>query len=135
MTSGGTVRDAVLRHVELWNSGCRDEWLSLFADDVTFDDPVGAPTKHGRRAAELSWDNSFRPGRRWTLHPERITVCGNEAAVVMHNIGELDGRKVSVDGVEIWRVDDDGRVCAVRAYFEQPQDFELDPYFRPPAER
>lgn len=131
MTTGGTVREAVLRHVELWNSQRRDEWLTLFADDVTFDDPVGVPTKHGRIAAEKSWDNSFTSGRRWTLHPERITVCGDEAAVVMHNIGDLNGRKVAVDGVEIWKVNSAGLVCAVRAYFEQPHDFELSPYFQP----
>jgi len=52
MTTRGTVHEAVLRHVELWNSQQRDEWLTLFADDVTFDDPVGAPTKYGRVAAE-----------------------------------------------------------------------------------
>lgn len=131
MTSGGAVREAVLRHVELWNAAEREDWVMLFADDVTFDDPVGAPTKHGRTAVENSWDRSFTSGRRWTLHPQRITVCGNEAAVIMHNIGVLDGKTVSVDGVEIWRVNDAGKVCAVRAYFEQPVDFELSPYFRP----
>jgi hypothetical protein len=131
MTSAGTVHEAVRRHVEFWNSQRREDWLALFADDVTFDDPVGAPTKHGRIAAETSWDSSFTPGRRWTLHPQRITVCGDEAAVLMHNVGDLDGRQVSVEGVEIWKVNSAGLVCAVRAYFEQPQDFELSPYFRP----
>lgn len=131
MPTPDQVRAAVEEHAARWNARDRSSWLELFSDSVTFDDPVGAPTKHGRAAAEASWDNSFREGRAWTLHPQRIVVCGDEAAVVMHNRGVLGGRKVEVHGVEIWKVADDGKVSAVRAYFEQPTDFELDPYFRP----
>ena len=54
----GAAVAAVEAHIRLWNNGDRVGWLRLFADDVTFDDPVGAPTKQGRVAAEQSWDRS-----------------------------------------------------------------------------
>lgn len=120
---------AVLAHVDAWNDRDRARWLMLWADDVTFDDPVGAPTKHGRQAAERSWDASQRPGRVWTLQPQQILVGGDEAAVIMHNYGEIDGISVVVRGIEIYRVNADGRIAAVRAYFEQPTEVELDPYY------
>ena len=125
------ARLAVERHAERWNAQDCEAWLELFADDVTFDDPVGKPTKHGRAAAEGSWDNSFTSGRVWTLHPQRIIVGGDEAAVLMRNRGVLQGQEVELEGIELWRVDDTGKVVAVRAYFEQPDDFELNPYFVP----
>jgi len=127
--SEAQVRAAVDGHVSAWNDQDRDRWVALWADDVTFDDPVGAPTKHGRAAVEKSWDSSQRPGRRWILDPQQVIIGGDEAAVVMHNHGDVDGKKVLVRGIEIYKVRPDGLIGAVRAYFEQPTEVELDPYY------
>ncbi len=108
-----------------------DGWR-CFADDVTFDDPVGAPTKHGRAAIETSWDRSHRDGRSWRLWPTRVVECGNELAVDLVDLGTVEGRSVQIDSIEIWRVGDDGRVIAVRSYFE-PDATVNDPYYVPPS--
>ena len=129
----GAARAAVEAHVRCWNALDRAAWLTLFADAVTFDDPVGVPTKHGRKSAESSWDRSHRPGRIWTLDAEQIieSADGAECAVIMTSRGVVDGVTAVVNGIEVWKAGDDGRVVAVRAYFEQPTAVELDPYFRP----
>lgn len=124
------ARVAVEDHCRHWNARDQAAWSALFADDVTFDDPVGAPTKHGHDAVRQSWERSLTPGRSWHLVPTRIVVCGDEAAVLMRNEGDLDGRRVVVDSVEIWRVGADGRVTAVRSYFEADPAVN-DPYFVP----
>lgn len=130
--SGHPAVDAVVAHATRWNAMDRTAWLELFADEVTFEDPVGKAPKVGRAAAEGSWDNSFTPGRRWTLHPQRIIPGGtHEAAVEMLNKGDLHGEKVELRGIEIYRVDDAGLIVSVRAFFEQPTDFELNPFFVP----
>jgi steroid delta-isomerase len=125
------VRAAVERHFEFWNAGRREDWVANFADDVVFHDPVGAPPKHGRKAAEASWDNSFTAGQKWTLELLRLVVCGDEAAITLLNHGRVGERSFSIEGIEVWRVDDEGRVSQVRAYFEPPDDVVLDEYFRP----
>lgn len=123
---------AVTEHAARWNAQDRSAWLELFADDVTFEDPVGKAPKVGRAAAEGSWDNSFTEGRVWTLHPQRIIPGGpDEAAVLMHNHGVLHGREVQLEGIEIYRVNASGQIVSIRAFFTQPTDFELDPYFVP----
>jgi len=123
---------AVQQHAANWNARDRSAWLALFSDDVTFEDPVGKAPKIGRAAAEGSWDNSFTTGRVWTLHPQRIIPGGtHEAAVEMLNRGDLHGDQVELRGIEIYRVDDDGLIIEVRAFFEQPTDFELNPFFVP----
>ena len=125
------VRRAVERHCECWNNRDRAGWEALFADDVTFDDPVGVPTKHGRDAVRDSWARSLTPGREWRLVPTRIVVCGDEAAVLIRNEGNLHGKRVDVESIEIWKVGDDGLVHAVRAYFEPDTSVQSD-YFLPP---
>ena len=123
---------AVQLHAANWNMRDRTAWLALFDDSVTFEDPVGKAPKIGRAAAEGSWDNSFTEGRVWTLHPQRIIPGGAfEAAVHMRNHGDLHGRQVELEGIELYRVDELGRIVSVRAFFEQPADFELNPFFVP----
>lgn len=131
LSSHPAVR-AVQLHAANWNARDRAAWLALFDDDVTFEDPVGKAPKLGRVAAEGSWDNSFTEGRVWTLHPQRIIPGGtSEAAVHMLNRGNLHGDQVELEGIELYRVNDLGLIVSVRAFFEQPTDFELNPFFVP----
>jgi ketosteroid isomerase-like protein len=126
------ARLAIEAHAARWNAQDRTSWLELFADEVVFEDPVGKAPKHGREAAEGSWDNSFREGRVWTLHPDRIIEGGPlEAVVLMRNEGDVHGEHATVEGVEVWKVRDDGKVVHVRAFFDQPSNVELDPFFQP----
>ena len=111
------VRLAVERHCQCWNERRQTDWAALFAADVTFDDPVGSPTKHGAEAVRASWESSLTAGRTWHLVPTQIIVCADEAAVVMRNEGMLHGRPVEIDSIEVWRVGADGLVRSVRAYF------------------
>jgi len=130
MPTPDQVRSAVQSHFDCWNAGRRDDWIANFADDVVFYDPVGAPPKHGRKAAEESWDNSFSDDQQWTLELTRLVVCGDEAAITLLNHGRVDGRIFSMEGIEIWKVDGGGLVSQVRAYFEPPEDVVLNEYFR-----
>jgi steroid Delta-isomerase len=123
------VRAAIERHVAYWNAGQRGDWIANFSEDVVFNDPVGSPPKHGREAAQASWDNSFTDGQAWTLELTSLVVCADEAAITLNNHGQVGGKDLIMQGIEIWKVDSDGLVCEVRAYFEPPEDIELDPYF------
>lgn len=124
------VRAAVENHCRHWNARDREAWSALFADDVTFDDPVGVPTKHGRQAVHDTWERSLTAERSWRLVPTRIVVCADEAAVLMRNEGDLGGEQVVVESMEIWKVGPDGLVRAIRAYFE-PDAAVNDSYYVP----
>ena len=125
-----TATNAVLLHCKYWNSRQRAEWMSLFAPDVVFEDPVGARPKIGDEAIRNTWDRSLTPGREWTLNPTRIVGTDVEVAVQMHNLGNIEGQQVEVHGIEVWKVNSAGLVVSVRAFFEQPEDFELSSYFQ-----
>lgn len=125
------ARQALERHVEYWNAQQRDRWVALFSSAMIFEDPVGTPPKVGLEAVHSSWDRSFTPGRRWTLHPRTIISLGREAAVVMLNKGDLQGRQVEITSIETFAVDAEGLIAHIRSFFEQPQDFALADYFTP----
>ena len=126
-----TVENAVQSHVAFWNAMDRESWIQLFSPHMVFEDPVGTPEKVGMGAVFKSWDRSFKPGRRWTLHPEHVVAAGNEAAVVMRNEGDLNGQKVTIRSIEIFMVDDSGLLVRIRSFFDQPTDFALSDYFTP----
>ena len=77
----------------------------------------------------IRWERSLTPGREWRLVPDRIVACGSEAAVVMRNEGNLHGRSVVVESLEVWRVGEDGLVNSVRAFFEPDPAVQSD-YFQ-----
>ena len=125
------VENAVRSHVAFWNTMDRESWIQLFSPHMVFEDPVGTPEKVGMDAVFKSWDRSFKPGRRWTLHPEHVVAAGNEAAVVMRNEGDLNGQKVTIRSIEIFMVDESGLLVRIRSFFDQPTDFALSDYFTP----
>lgn len=103
----------------------------MFSPHMVFEDPVGTPEKVGLDAVHKSWDRSFKPGRRWTLHPEHVVAAGKEAAVVMRNEGDLNGEMVTIRSIEIFIVDESGLLVHIRSFFDQPTDFALSNYFTP----
>lgn len=126
--SMGRAATAFDEHCRAWNAGDRAAWLDLFADDVVMEDPVGSTPKVGRGPLEITWDRSHRPGRSWRLEPRRVVGSGDEVAVDLVNRGQVEGRDVVVESIEIWRVDESGRVISVRSFFEPDASVNDDWY-------
>ncbi len=119
------ARDAARRSMAAVESGDRASWLGLFATDAVVEDPIGPsafdPEGHGHRGSEAIarfYDEVIAPNRvRFRI--EESYACGAECA----NIGRIsttmpDGTVVHTDGIFTYRVDDEGRIEALRAYWE-----------------
>ena len=83
----------------------------LFAQDVVFEDPVGAPPLVGKGALTEFFRNAVASG--WVIHmsSDRVVVCGNEAVSLTKASWGLAGSepaKVSV--VHTFAFDDVGRI-------------------------
>ena len=107
-------------------AGDRAAWLALFAPDAVIEDPIGVsvldPTGQGHRgtaAIEAFWDTTIASGTiRFAIRESY--AAGDEVA----NVGTItttfpDGNAVAVDGVFTYRVDDDGLIRALRAYWSE----------------
>lgn len=121
------ARDASLRSMEAVEAGDRAAWLDLFADDATVEDPIGPspfdPEGKGHRgkdAIAAFYDSVVGPNESVTFTIEKSYVGGNEVA----NVGTISttlpggGGVVHTDLVITYRVNDDGSVAALRAFWE-----------------
>lgn len=122
------ARDASLASMNAVEAGDKERWLAGFADDAIVEDPIGEspldPTGEGHRGKEAIgafWDTMIGPNEvRFVI--ERSHAAGNEVA----NVGTitttmLDGSVVHTDLVATYYVDGDGKVTALRAYWQMDQ--------------
>ena len=118
-------RQMSIRSIRAVEAGNRDGWLALFAPDAIVQDPVGVSPldpsgegHHGVAAIAAFYDNVISIGRVHFAIRESY-AAGNEVA----NVGTItttlgDGSRSIVDGVFTYRVDEHGRLAAMRAFWE-----------------
>jgi steroid Delta-isomerase len=122
-----TARDLARRSQACVEAKDREGWLSLFAPDAVVQDPVGPspfdPAGHGHRgtaAIAAFYDAVIAPNDLITFEIESSYLCGNEVA----DVGVIrtvlpGGRHVAVvRGVYTYRGDGDGKLAALRAFWE-----------------
>ena len=122
------ARDASLASMKAVEAGDRAGWLALFAPDAVVEDPIGEspfdPTGEGHRGIDAIgafFDSVIAPNQvRFEVRSSH--AGGSEVA----NVGTIsttmpDGTVVHTDGVFTYRVDDEGRVAALRAYWQLDQ--------------
>ncbi|MGH3734095.1 MAG: nuclear transport factor 2 family protein [Micromonosporaceae bacterium] len=120
------ARDAARRSMDAVSRHAKDEWLALFADDATVEDPIGpgpfdaAGKGHrGRDAISAFWDASIAKVERFVFTIRDSYACGDEVANVGTITSHLPGGMViDADGVFTYHVDATGHIAALRAYWE-----------------
>lgn len=122
------ARDASLASMRAVEAGDRDGWLALFAHDAVVEDPIGPSPfdpegrgHHGRdEGIAAFYDTVIGPNDSVSFSLTASYAAGNEVANVGTITTVLPGGAgtVHADGVFTYRVDDDGKVVALRAYWE-----------------
>ena len=102
----------------------KEEWLALFADDAVIEDPIGPshfdPDGKGHRGKEAIakfFDMAIAPSQL-EFHFTQAFQCGDEEANVGHIVIVASGYRVVAEGVFTYRVNDEGQIAALRAYWE-----------------
>jgi ketosteroid isomerase-like protein len=122
--SQAPVHLAGKRSREAAMAGDKEAWLALFADDAIVEDPIGPshfdPEGKGHRGKEAIakfFDMAIAPSQ---LEFNYISTfqCGQEEANVGHIVIVSRGYRLIAEGVFTYRVDDDGKIVALRAYWE-----------------
>lgn len=122
------ARTAAIRSMQAVEAADRTAWLALFADDAVIEDPIGPsplnPSGEPRRgvAAIAEFYDTVVAGGAVRFAIRESHASGNEVA----NVGTItvtfpDGNRSIVEGVYTYRIDDDGRIVALRAYWEFDQ--------------
>jgi steroid Delta-isomerase len=120
------ARDMSMRSMTAVENGDREAWLALYADDAVVEDPIGPSSldpegkgHRGREAIARLWDDVISQAPV-TFDIRESYAAGNECANVGTVTIDLDGgSRAVVEGVYTYRIDDDGRLAALRAFWEQ----------------
>lgn len=103
-------------------------WLALFTDDAVVQDPVGPSAfdetgegHRGKDAISAFWDNVIAPNSVAMRIEASYSGADEVANVVTITTSFDDGSKAIVPGVVIYRVDDNGLVVSLRAFWEMEQ--------------
>ena len=105
--------------------GRKDDWLALFADDAVVEDPVGPSPldpdgggHHGHAGIRKFWDRNFGAVSRFHFRVKDSfangSCCANLVSITMW-LGE-GGTTMTVDGVMIYTINDDGLITAARLF-------------------
>ena len=103
----------------------KEAWLALFAADALVEDPVG-PSQfdpegaghRGRDAISAFWDRAIAPNESVEFLFDDSFACGNEIAFTGQVRSQNGGQVLEAEGVFVYRVDDQGKIVAVRAFWE-----------------
>ena len=111
------IAHLVSAYLASYASGDIEGRLRLFAPDARFEDPVGTAPMIGHDALRAF----FSQGSGFALKAEleSLAICGREAAFVFRaTIDAGSGGTVSIRPMETLKVDDDGLIAHMRAYFD-----------------
>ena len=95
-----------------------DGFANTFAEDGTTFDPVGTPGITGRDAIREFLQSICQNFKTVGLTEDSIFVAGNGAAVKWTGHGTSNnGREVRFEGIDMFEVNEDGKIQTVRAYW------------------
>jgi ketosteroid isomerase-like protein len=128
------VELAFERHVAAVQAGDRVAFLANFAENALVEDPVGPspldPTgkgHFGHSAIAAFWDLIIGPGSvRFEI--DRAYICGDEIAnvgTIYNALPDTDG-EIAADGVFVYRVDADGKLVSLKAYWDYEKTMAPD---------
>ena len=92
--------------------------IALFSEDASLEDPVGAPALTGRSAIRAFYrETHARQGRLSFERVGPVLIRGDELAVHVRARLERDADAPGTDVIYTLRVDGEGRIRGLRAYF------------------
>ncbi|WP_181698754.1 nuclear transport factor 2 family protein [Nocardia sp. GTS18] len=119
------ARDAGLASQAAVRAKDRAAWIALFAEDGIVEDPVGPsgfdPEGVGHRghaAIGAFWDKAIANTDSIEFLFEDSFACGNEIAFTGLIRTTMAGYLIDAEGVFTYKVDADGKIAALRAFWE-----------------
>jgi steroid delta-isomerase len=95
--------------------------IALFADDISFEDPVGTPPLVGKAAMHQYFIDTVASGWDIDLVPKKIMVNGDEAASITEASAGVGGNPpVTSTIVQIFGFDAAGKFKTLRVFMDTP---------------
>jgi steroid Delta-isomerase len=123
-TSAAQVREVIGKYMQAWSTGDKALLLSIFAEDATWEDPVGTPAFVGHAGIAGFWDFAHQgAGQGRTIMPriDQIIACGNEGILRFTMQVRLPAENQGLDlaVVDHFLLNDAGLIQRARAFWDE----------------
>ena len=122
-SADSSIRATIERYQATFNSGDRDGWLALFAEDGGVEDPAGSTPRTGRDGLGAFWDEIHDGKSDDAVRTVRMVqgplVCGLEAAWAFELRIPRGERIGVVDIIDQAVFTDDGLIRRLRAFWSE----------------
>jgi len=115
------VIEVMKKYVQAWGTGDKKLFLTLFAENVLWSDPVGTPEFKGLAGLEKFWDFAHQgAGRRLSPKVEEMRACANEGILrfVMQVRIPDKNQGLDLSIIDRFVLDDTGKIRSGGAYWD-----------------
>lgn len=116
MAIAETMVAVVHAYVDGFERGDLDALVSLFAPDATVEDPVGTPPKRGIDEIRDFYAVSIATGAKLELLGEPRCAAAYVAFPFAVKL-EWQGTRQVIEVIDTFRINDDGKITEMRAFF------------------
>lgn len=117
------VRAVIDHYCKAWSSGDKELLLSLFAEDATWEDPVGTPAFVGHAGVSQFWDfaHPADAGRQLTPVPHQVIACGHEGILRFTMQVRIPAENKGLDLLvtDHFELNDAGKIQRARAFWDE----------------
>lgn len=114
-----SLRALVDRYCAAVTAGDLDAIMALFREDAVQRDPANTPPHEGHAAIRAFFEQARAAAQDLRFEALAVHTCGHHAAIDFRVTVTLDGGAMVISGVEVFTVDDDGRIREVDAYWDE----------------
>jgi steroid Delta-isomerase len=113
-----TLRTLVAGYVDAINARDPAAIAARFAEDARQADPASNPPNLGRAAIEAFFAASIEASESWTFTAKAVHTCASTVAIDFAIDVVTGGATMTIDGIEVFQVGEDGLITAVDAYWD-----------------
>jgi steroid delta-isomerase len=117
-----TTRATIENYVKAWATGDKKLFLSIFADNAVWEDPVGSPPFKGLAGVEKFWDFSHAgQARELTPAVHEIVTCANQGILrfTMQVRLPKENKGLDLSIIDYFEVNDAGKIIVAKAFWDE----------------
>ena len=118
MLTPDQLRERISGYVADVNSREASAIAAHFAEDAVHADPVSNPPNLGRPAIATFFENGIAASDGWTFSASDVHTCADHVAMHFAIAVETGGASMTIEGIEVFSVDEEGLFRSVHAYWD-----------------
>ena len=116
-------KSVVNDYIRLMTAGDWQSVANLYAQNATVEDPVGTEPVRGIEAITAFYKKNTDPSVALKLDLlGAIRVAGKEAAFPFSVVLTLNGKRMRIEVIDVFKFDAQGKIVSMKAYFS-PENF------------